>query len=133
MVTTKDSDVESEKATLQKKLETPSTMHAETKAGLAKALREMRDNLEKKTRECDVLRAMARILEKRLATLRDAPKTNAEKILRLEFRLASDVKSIAHVATPLKDHRWSNFLLAAEIGELRGEVIDMEGKAYKAV
>lgn len=54
--------------------------HAEAKAGLAKDLEEMRDDLGKKTKECDALKAMVGKVEKGLATLRDASKANKDII-----------------------------------------------------
>lgn len=88
MVTAKVSDLESEKTTLQKEFKTSTKTQAETEAGHAKDPGKTRDDLGKKTRECGALRAKSGKLEKGSATLRDARKSNGEKIERLESEVA---------------------------------------------
>lgn len=57
--------------------------------------------------------------EKELKTLRDAPKANEWKIQGLESQVASDAKTIARLATLVKDRRSSCFHPTAENEELR--------------
>lgn len=79
-VMSKVSNVELENATLQKEIERTSKTHVETKAGLAYDLRETRDDLEMKKRECDALRAKIGELEEGLATLRDEKRRMTRKM-----------------------------------------------------
>lgn len=84
MVTAKISKLKSENTTQQKKLWILFKTNAKTKGGLAKDPEKTRDDLGKKTREREAVRAKAGELEKGLAFLRDAPKVKHEKIKGLE-------------------------------------------------
>lgn len=62
-----------------KDIETLSKTHTKAAAGLAKDLGETSDDLRKKAREGDALRAKAGKFEASLATLHDAPKSSEER------------------------------------------------------
>lgn len=72
----KVSNIEWENETLRNEFETLSKTHVETETGLAKELVETHDDLAKKTRECDTLKAKVGKFEKGLATLPEAPNEN---------------------------------------------------------
>lgn len=128
VATARDSELDTKKKKVLKKLETFSTTHAEAKAGLSKDLSGTRADLGKETKECDALRAKAGRLVQALATLHDAPKVSDEKIQRLELQANSDVKPVARLATLVKDHRSNCLCVTTEKGKLRRQVNDMEGK-----
>lgn len=92
-----------------------------------------RDELEMKTRKFNALRAKVSKLEKRMATLRAAPKLNERKIEGFDTKVVSNDKATTHLATFEKDHRLNNLLLAAGNGELRRRVNIIAGKTLQAV
>lgn len=94
---------------------------------------ERRVDLGKKTKECDALSAKIGKLEEELATHRDAPKANEEKIGELEFRVSLNAKAFAHLMTLVKDHSLSSLWVAGENDELRRKVNYEERKALEAV
>lgn len=91
-----------ENAALSRKIETSSETHARADIRLAEVLVEMRNDLGRKRRENDALRAMAGELKKRLATLHKALYANYEKKEEFESRVASDIKAIAYLTILVK-------------------------------
>lgn len=98
--------------------ETSSKTYAEIEAGLAKGLRETRDDFRKKTRECAVLSPKDCKLVKGLTTLRDASMGKEKKMEGLKFQVALDASTIAHLETLVKDHRPNSHCMAVENGKL---------------
>lgn len=88
----------------QKGIAILSNTHAETEPGPAKDLRETRDDLAKKKKKFDLLRAKDGLLEKGLSTLCDAPNAKEQKINGLEPKMALDTKAFAHLATLVNDY-----------------------------
>lgn len=80
MRTAKVSGFKAENAILRKECEISFKVHAKTKARLAKDFIKTRDDWWKKRSEFAASRAKVGKLEKELATVRDAPKTNVKKI-----------------------------------------------------
>lgn len=78
------SDLESENTTLPVKFKTSSKTHIETEVGRVKDPGDLPDDLGKKTKQCDVNRAMVGKLEKILATMRSVLKVSENKTQRLE-------------------------------------------------
>lgn len=74
-----------------------SRTHAEVKIGFVKDLNETSEDLGKKTRECDALRAEVGELDTKLVTLRDSLKVNNEKIHGIQLHVALDARAIAHM------------------------------------
>lgn len=81
VIAVKASYLELDNTKLQKQVETSFRTHTEAEAALRKALEKTRGDLEKKTRECDLLRIMVGKIEKKLPALRDAPKEKKYRIL----------------------------------------------------
>lgn len=71
----------------------------ESKVELANTFGEMGDDLGRRRRECDVLKAKVGEFRKRYATLHGAHKANEMKIEELESKVALDAKAIAYLAT----------------------------------
>lgn len=97
---------------------TLSQTHAETKTELAKNFDEIRDDMGKKTRECDVIRAKDSKLEKGLASLRVAPEANKKKNPGLESQVTLDTKANARLAMLVEDHRSTCLCVTPENDEL---------------
>lgn len=114
-------------------MEISSTTHANSKDGLAKDLGETGDDLGKKTRECDELRAKGDELERRLETLHDGPKRNEKQIQRLNSQVDLDANAIAHLANIVKDHRSNCLCLTGENGELRKRSNNLEGETLMEI
>lgn len=76
---------------------------AETKTGLVKDFDKTFDELGKKARECDALRAKVGKLDEGFAALREAPSANEKKLEKHESRVGLNVKTIGHLATLVKD------------------------------
>lgn len=73
------SDLESKNTTPQNEFKTSCTMHTEIKAGRAKDLSDMREDMGKNKREFDALKTKVAKLEKRPATMRNASKANEKR------------------------------------------------------
>lgn len=113
------SDLESKTQHCKKKFETLSKTHKLTKAGLAKNCGETSDELGKKTKEFDALRAKIDEPKKESATLRVASIANDKKIHELELQVASDDTNIAYLATLVKDNRLNFPSMTTESGEFQ--------------
>lgn len=79
VVTAKANDLESANAVLRKELETSSLTHAEIGTGRVKDLDEVRDELVKKTGECNALEPKVVELEKQQATLHGVARETKRK------------------------------------------------------
>lgn len=114
LVTAIVSDLQSENATLQKKLETFSKSHAETEAELDKDLGGTDDYLGEKTKGYGALRVKVGKLEKELITLCNKLKATKEKIRGMKSEVALHAMDVVHLATPVKDLRLNCLRMTAE-------------------
>lgn len=117
VLATKVSFLGSENTAQQKKVETSSKTHAGIKGRARRDPGEMCYELEKTTRDCDVLRAKVGEIDRGLENLRDTTEANAVMITERESIVAFDAMAIDHLATLLMYHRLKCHRVNTENGE----------------
>lgn len=119
MLSARANDLKSENATLRKQVETSYSTHAKVETGLAEDLVETNDDLRKKARKYNVLKAKESKLKEELPTLCDVAKVSNKKLKGLQLLMVSNGMDIAHIASLLQDHHLNCHRVTAKNCELQ--------------